>query len=216
MSVVVLHDYWRSSASYRVRTGLNLKNIRYKIRPVDLLRDDHKNPDYLALNPQGLVPTLQIDELLLSQSSAILAYLDETRPAPALLPTDAAGRAQVRRLCYLIAMEVHPLCNRSVAEHVGELAGRSTASTEWMKHYMTKGLSAFELMLPELGDGSFCHGRNISMADIFLVPQIYNAERWGVDLGDYPKIRQIVATARALPEFANAAPEAVENQYTAS
>lgn len=202
--MITLYDYWRSSAAYRVRMALNLLNLPYQSHPVDLVKGEHRRADNLARNPQGLVPTLDIDGLRLTQSLAIIEYLDETRGG--LLPNDPAGRAQVRALSCVIAMEIAPVCNLTVREHVGSM-GVVTAE-DWTRHYITKGLTAFEAMLTTAG--RYCHGDTVTMADLCLVPQIYNAERVGIDATLFPQTAKIVANLRALPAIAAAHPDRVK------
>lgn len=203
----ILYDYWRSSASYRVRIALNLLRIEAELIPINLLKQDQKSPDYLAKNPQGLVPALEIDGLFLTQSLAIIEYLNDTRPDAAFLPDDAAGRARVRALSLAIAAEIHPVCNTGVVNHVLELTGAGEAGrVDWMKHFIRKGLAAFEAMLDQGPTGKFCHGDRPGMADFCLVPQVYNAHRWGVDIADLSRINAIVDHCNALPAFEKAAP----------
>ncbi len=205
-SDVTLFDYWRSSASYRVRIGLNLLGISYASEPVDLLSGAQRGEENLARNPQGLVPTLSIDGVELTQSLAILEYLNETRTAE-WLPADAAGKARIRALSYAIAMEIHPICNLRVARHAAALGG--TTVEAWMKHFITDGLADFEAMLNRQPDGRFCHGDQVTLADICLVPQIYNARRWGVNLGNLARASAISARLEEIPAFAAAHPDRV-------
>ena len=199
-----LYDYWRSSAAYRVRMALNLCDIAYDSTSVDLVKGEQRSVEYTARNPQGLVPTLEIDGIRLTQSLAILEYLAETRGG--LLPADAAGRAQVRALAYAIAMEIAPICNLSVRNHVASM-GAMTAD-DWQRHYISKGLAAFETMLTAAG--RFCHGDSISIADLCLVPQVYNAQRVGVDMRSFPRIEKIVANLVEIPAIAAAHPDRVK------
>ena len=201
-----LFDYWRSSASYRVRIALNLLGISYDSIPVDLVKGEQRSAENTARNPQGLVPTLMIDDLSLTQSLAILEYLDETRGG--LMPKDAAGRARVRALAYVIAMEVAPVCNLSVRNHVASF-GVITADA-WVVHYVTKGLAAFEAMLGDIGSAGYCHADQISIADLCLVPQVYNAERVGIDIAAYPRINQIMVHLNGIPAVAAAHPDRVK------
>jgi maleylacetoacetate isomerase len=202
----VLYDYWRSSAAYRVRIALNLAGLAYRQVPVDLLRGEHREDANLARNPQGLVPTLEIDGLVLTQSLAIVEYLDETRNA-GLLPPDAAGRARVRALAHAIAMEIHPICNLSVARHAAEASAGAITLQAWMQHFIGRGLRPVEAMLDHPATGRFCHGDRPGLADICLVPQLYNARRWEIDLGPLPILRRIAAELDGLPAFAEAHPD---------
>lgn len=202
----VLYDYWRSSASYRVRIGLNLAGIPWESRAVNLLTAEHRGPENLARNPQGLVPTLEIDGLRLTQSLAILEYLDETRGL-GLLPADAVGRARVRALAHAVAMEIHPVCNLSVARHAVAASGGAITMEGWMHQFIGPGLAALERMLDHPATGRFCHGDRVSLADLCLVPQMYNAARWGVDTAALPRLAAITAALQALPAVQAAHPD---------
>lgn len=202
--MITLYDYWRSSAAYRVRLALNHLGLAYQARSVDLTKGEQRAEDNLARNPQGLVPTLEIDGLRLTQSLAIIEYLDETRGG--LLPKEAAARAHVRALSYAIAMEIAPICNLSVRDHVGSMGVMS--STDWVRHYIPKGLGAFEAMLT--ASGRFCYGNSVTMADLCLIPQVYNAERVEIDIAVYPKIAVIMARLREMPAVIAAQPENVK------
>ena len=201
--MIRLHDYWRSSASYRVRIALGLAGLEWESRPVNLLEGAHRSPEHLALNPQGLVPVLEIDGARLTQSLAIVEYLDETRGL-GLLPDDPMARAKVRALAQAIAMEIHPVCNLSVARHAVEHSGGGITMESWMARFIGPGLAALEQMLP---DGDYCYGDSVTVADVCLVPQLYNARRWGIDLEPLPKIRRIGAALEAIPAFAAAHPD---------
>ncbi len=201
-----LYDYWRSSAAYRLRIGLGLLGERWEAIPVDLVKGAQRAPAHLALNPQGLVPVLQIDGLALTQSLAILEYLDETRQA-GFLPADAAGRARVRALAYAVAMEIHPVCNLRVARHAVDASAGAITMEGWMRTFIGPGLEAFEAMLDNPGTGRFCHGDVPGLADICIVPQLYNADRWGVSLDAMPRIRAIRQELDALPAVAAAHPD---------
>lgn len=206
MTDLVLHDYWRSSAAYRVRIGLNLLGLSYGAQPVDLLAGDQRGGANLARNPQGLVPTLELDGQVLTQSLAILEYLNETRSA-GWLPVDPAGRARVRAMAYAVAMDIHPICNLHVVRHAVALGG--TTTEDWMRHFIGAGFAGLEGMLAQGAQGRYTSGDKVGLADICLVPQVYNARRWGVDMAGFPRIASIDAALSALPAFANARPEAV-------
>ncbi|MBY3116412.1 maleylacetoacetate isomerase [Rhizobium laguerreae] len=209
MSEVVLYDYWRSSASYRVRIALNLLGIDYKTMPINLLEGAHKTPEYLALNPQGLVPTLVIDGRTLTQSLAIIEYLAELRPEYGLLPPDIADRQKARALAYAVAMDIHPICNLHVVSHLMTMTDKPDGREEWMKHFISDGLGKLEAMIGE-GDGAFSVGDAPTMADLCLVPQVYNASRWGVDITAFKRIVAIDARCAALPAFKAAHPDRVK------
>lgn len=215
MSEVVLYDYWRSSASYRVRIALGLVNIPYRTVPIDLLAGIHKIPDYLKRNPQGLVPALEIDGIMMTQSVSIIEYLDETRPGQGLLPAEMLARQRVRALSHAIAMDIHPICNLGVVRHVMDMAEKHGENPDamrhdWMAKYIGSGLAGFEAMLARDGDrkyDDFCHGTRPSMADICLIPQLYNARRWNVSISRFPRICAIEQRCNAIEAFANAHPD---------
>jgi len=209
MADTVLYDYWRSSASYRVRIALNLAGIAYEAVVVDLLKKQHVDLEHRARNPQGLVPALEIDDHILTQSLAIVEYLDETRDVD-FLPAAAVERARVRSLSHIIAMEIHPVCNLSiVADVMARTGGGDAVRSEWMQHYIRKGLIAFEARLNDGQMGRFCHGDTPTMADICLVPQIYNANRWGADIADLDRINAVVDNCAQVDAFARAHPDAI-------
>lgn len=207
MTEIVLYDYWRSSASFRVRIALQMLGLAYETVPIDLLASAHKDPNYLTINPQGLVPSLRIDGRMLTQSLAIIEYLAETRPESGFLPDTAAGRQRVRALSYAVAMDVHPICNLNVVSHVVYLTGEEGARTEWMIKFIGSGLQALEKMLDDPTTGRFCFGDTPTMADVCLVPQVYNARRWGIEMPAFPRIARIADTCNALPEFKAAHPD---------
>ena len=205
---IVLHDYWRSSSAYRVRIALNLLGLGYRSRPVDLVAGDQRAAENLAANPQGLVPVLEIDGQRLTQSLAIIEYLDETRGA-GFLPDEPADRARARALAHAIAMEIQPVCNLRVARHAVSLGGAATMDG-WMAHFIALGLEGVEGLLLQRPALPFCHGTRPGLADICLVPQVYNARRWGVDLSAFPRLAAIAERAEALPAFAAAHPDRVK------
>ncbi|MCJ9722264.1 maleylacetoacetate isomerase [Agrobacterium sp. SHOUNA12C] len=202
----ILHDYWRSSSAYRVRIGLHVAGIPFQSRPVNLLQGEQLAPEYICLNPQGFVPTLQIDGLVLTQSLAILEYLHETKRGY-FFPEDAAGKARVRALSYAIAMDLHPICNLSVAKHAIEASGGTISMQSWMSHFILGGLAAFEAMLDSDVTGKFCQGDELSIADICLLPQAYNARRWNVDISAFPRISRILSSLEQIPTITAAHPE---------
>ena len=204
----VLFDYWRSSASYRVRIALNMLAIPYSSVSVDLLSGKHKQPEHLARNPQGLVPVLQVDGHMLTQSLAIVEYLSETRPDATFLPSDPLGRHRVRALSYAIAMDIHPTCNLGVVAYVMQQSSDPDAArATWMRKFIGEGLAAFERLLDSPATGEFCHGDQPTMADLCLVPQLYNAHRWNVDLSACRRLTAIAERCETLPAFAAAHPD---------
>lgn len=204
MSETVLWDYPKSSASYRVRIALNLAEIDFRIETVNLLEKAHKSPEHLARNPQGLVPVLDIDGQRLTQSLAIMEYLDATRGL-GLLPNEPLAKAKVQALAYAIAVDLHPVCNLSVAAHATE--GQEPARTDWMRHFITPGLAAFEELLKGFEQTPFATGDTPGLADICLMPQLYNANRWGADYSNCTRIRTIEAACTAHPAFKRAYPD---------
>ena len=204
MSDIVLWDYPKSSASYRVRIALNLAGLPYRIETVNLLEKEHRSAAHLARNPQGFVPVLDIDGHRLTQSLAILDYLDQTREM-GLLPKDPAERARAQALAHAIAVDLHPVCNLSVAAYA--TGGKEPARTEWMRHFITPRLAAFEVLLEGFDQAPFATGAAPGLADICLIPQLYNANRWGADYAGCPRIIAIEAACAALPAFRDAAPD---------
>ncbi len=207
-----LHSYWRSSAAYRVRIALNLKGLAHEIVPVHLVRDggEQHGEAYLGLNPQGLVPTLQHGQRLVRQSMAIIEYLDETFVEHPLLPSMARDRARVRGLAQVIACDMHPLGNLRVLQYLErEFKATPEQREAWARHWLTLGFDAIEkLLLESPATGEFCEGARPGMADCLLVPQLYNARRFRLDLAPYPTLRSIETNCLALEAFRRAAPEA--------
>ncbi|WP_041634156.1 maleylacetoacetate isomerase [Magnetospirillum gryphiswaldense] len=205
-----LYTYFRSSAAYRVRIALNLKGIDYQAVPVHLVRNggEHKSADYLALNPQGLVPALAVDGQVLTQSLAILEYLNETHPDPALLPADPLGRARVRAIAQAIACDIHPINNLRVLQYLGGTLGLDQAAKDdWYRHWVQTGLQAVEAMLAaDRRTGVFCHGDQPGLADCCLVPQVFNARRFNCDLTALPTIMRIAERCEQIDAFNQAAP----------
>ena len=219
---LVLYGYWRSSAAYRIRIALNLKGLSYETRPVHLLRDggEQHAPDYKALNPQELVPCLLDGDRVLTQSLAIMEYLDEMYPEPetALLPVDARGRAQVRALAMVVTSDIHPLGNLRVLNRLeSQFGADETQRAEWSRHWIATGFSALEAMLVDnAATGRYCHGETPGMADACLVPQFYNALRWKLPLDGYPTLRRIHQACNELEAFRRAMPEVQPDAPVAS
>jgi len=203
-----LYGYFRSSAAFRLRIALNLKKLDYDNAFIHLRRGDQGQPEFLGVNPQGLVPALEVDGQLLIQSLPIIEYLDETYPEPPLLPRDAAGRARVRALAALVACDIHPLNNLRVLRYLQRPLGHDQdAIGAWYNHWIDAGFRAFErLLAADRGTGAFCHGEQPGLADIALVPQVVNAERYRLDLAPYPTITRIFETCMQLDAFAAAHP----------
>jgi maleylacetoacetate isomerase len=204
-----LYNFSRSSASYRVRIVANLKGITYDYASINLTRGESRQPSYEALNPQGRVPALEDNGRLIPQSMAICEYLEETHPRPSIFPTDPLGRARVRALALMVACEIHPTAGGRAQAYLGTLLNAdANKRAEWSRHWMSEGFREIEALLTKSADtGRFCHGDTPTLADAFLVPQVYNAERAGVDLAQFPTIRRICQECNKLDAFANAAPE---------
>ena len=206
-----LYSYWRSSAAYRVRIGLNLKGLHYDIIPVHLVREggQQHSPQFREINPQQLIPVLQHGHRQLKQSLAILEYLDEIWPQPALLPSTARERQRVRALALLVACDIHPLNNLRVLQYFEqEWNVPQPERDEWVKHWIADGLAAAEAMLADHpSTGTYCEGNVPGLADCCLIPQIYNARRFGVDMAPYPTLQRVEAACLALPAFDAARPE---------
>jgi maleylacetoacetate isomerase/maleylpyruvate isomerase len=202
---LTLHSAWRSSAAYRVRIGLNLKGLAYDTAPVNLVSSQHLEPAYAALNPQRLLPTLEVDGRALTQSLAILDWLDETVPEPPLLPADAFDRALVRSMAQIVASDIHPVNNLRILRALSGLGVDEAARDIWIQRWITDGFTALEAMIARHGRG-FAFGDAPGLADCCLVPQVYNAERFKTDLTPFPAIRAVAARCAEHPAFVAAHP----------
>lgn len=207
MSDIILYDYWRSSASYRVRIALNLKGVTYTVVPTNLLDSSHKAPDYVARNPQGFVPMLHIDGHDLTQSLAIIDYLDANYHDPKMVSPEPASRAKTLAQALLIAADIHPVNNLRVLKYLKDKMGQDQAAIDdWYRHWIIEGFDALEAMAPD--DGLF--GSDLpNLADVCLVPQMANARRFNTPLEAYPKLVRIDAVLTGLPAFKAAHPDAV-------
>ena len=201
-----LYSYYRSSAAFRVRIALNLKEIDYVSVPVNLLRGEHKSSEYLAINPQGLVPALKVSgDQIITQSPAILEWLEENYPQYPLLPEDPALRALTRSLSSVVACDIHPICNLRVLNYLkSELNGDEDQKVQWIHHWIKAG---FESIEGQLWDSRFALGDRASMVDVYLVPQVYNALRFGVDMKAFPRVMGIYERCFDMPAFVRAMPE---------
>jgi maleylacetoacetate isomerase len=204
-----LYGFFRSSAAFRVRIALNLKGLPYETVPIHLRRNDQASPDYRAVNPQGLVPALDDGDGILIQSLAIIEYLDETHPDPPLLPPTPAERARVRALADIVACDVHPINNLRVLRYLTQDLGREPGDiATWYNHWIDAGFQALEALLAhDRRTGVFCHGDRPGLADIALVPQIVNAERYRLDMAPYPTIARIFESCMKLAPFQAAHPD---------
>ncbi len=202
-----LYTYFRSSAAFRVRIALNLKGIAYEPAFVHLAKGEHRAANYAKVNPQALLPTLELDDgTRLNQSLAIIEYLDETHPAKPLIPTDVLGKARVRSLSHLIASEIHPLNNLRVLQHLKRALGQSEDQVNtWYRHWIADGLAKLEAELTR-DKSKFCHGEAPTMADCCLVPQIFNAKRYQSDLAPYPQTMRVFEACMQLEAFDRAQP----------
>ncbi|ATR84719.1 MULTISPECIES: maleylacetoacetate isomerase [Pseudomonas] len=199
-----LYTYFRSTSSYRVRIALALKGLDFQSLPVNLLKGEQREPAFLALNPQGRVPALRVDSgALLVQSPAIIEYLEERYPQPALLPAALEQRAQVRGVAALIGCDIHPLHNVSVLNQLRQLGHDETQVNQWIAHWISQGLAAVEQLI---GDSGYCFGAQPGLADVYLIPQLYAAQRFSIDLGAYPRINRVAALAAQHPAFIQAHP----------
>ena len=204
-----LYTFFRSSAAFRVRIALNLKGLQYESLPKAFARNEHRAPEYLALNPQGLIPALAVDGVVLSQSLAIIEYLNDRHPAPPLLPDDPLDRARVRSMALAIACEIHPLNNLRVLNYLRDSLQQDDAGVgTWYRHWVSEGFRGLELQAQEFSaKGRYCFGDAVSLADVLLVPQMFNARRFKTDLTLFPTLVGISTHLEALPAFAAARPE---------
>jgi maleylacetoacetate isomerase len=204
---VKLYTYFRSSAAFRVRIALNLKGLAYEPKLIHLPKGEHRDPGYAQLNHQALLPALDDGGALLNQSLAIIEYLEETRPAPALLPKDPAGRARVRSLALLVACEIHPLNNLRTLKHLKTLGQDEEQIKTWYRHWIADGLLKLEAELAQTkGTGRYSHGDSPTLADCCLVPQIFNAKRYDSDLAPYPTVMRVFDACMKLEAFDRAQP----------
>ena len=206
---MILHGYFRSSASYRVRIALALKGLDYDRQPVHLRRGEQQAPEFLKQNPQGLVPVLEHEGAVLAQSLAIIEYLEERFPEPALLPAAPEDRAWVRALAQVVACDIHPINNLRILQYLEhDLGVDDEARSAWARRWIDGGFAAMEAMLrDDPRTGGHCFGRQPTLADICLVPQVFNSQRFGVDMNRYPTLTRIHENCMRLPAFADQAPE---------
>jgi maleylacetoacetate isomerase len=204
-----LYTFFRSSAAFRVRIALNLKGLPYESLPKVFARNEHRAPEYLALNPQGLIPALATDGVVLSQSLAIIEYLNERHPTPPLLPEDPLDRARVRSMAMAIACEIHPLNNLRVLNYLRDSLQQDDAGVgTWYRYWVGEGFRGLEVQAREFSaKGRYCFGEAVSLADVLLVPQMFNARRFKTDLTPFPTLVGISTHLEALPAFAAARPE---------
>ena len=204
-----LYTFFRNSAAFRVRIALNLKRLSHESIPKVFARNEHRTAEYLALNPQGLIPALAVDDTVLSQSVAIIEYLNERHPAPPFLPADPLARAHVRSMTLAIACDIHPLNNLRVLNYLRQnFAQDDTGVNNWYRHWVGTGFQGLEVQARQHSSAQrFCFGDALSMADICLVPQMYNARRFDTDLAPFPTLVAISKHLESLPEFAAARPE---------
>ena len=203
-----LYTYFRSSAAFRVRIALNLKGLDYQPTFVHLAKGEHRKPEYAAVNPQGLLPALEVDGARLAQSIAIMEYLEEAHPQPPLLPKHPLERARVRSLSLIVACEIHPLNNPRVLNYVKNTLGHGQEEVDaWYRHWIADGLAKLEAELGRPGTGRHCHDDAPSMADCCLVPQIFNAQRFACDLKPYPTVMRVFDACMQLDAFVRAQPD---------
>lgn len=204
-----LYGYYRSSATYRIRIVLNLKKVDWRYHPVSLIDNEQKAARFLAINPAGLVPALDTGDTVLAQSAAIAEFLEERYPAPPLLPKGHVARAKIREMLHTIGCDVHPLQNLRVLRYLRDEFSQDDASvTRWCRHWIGNGFSTFEKLVADCStDGRYCFGDALTLADAWLIPQVYNARRFELDLSPYPVIASIDSYCKGLPAFADAHPD---------
>jgi len=202
-----LYTYFRSSSSFRVRIALNLKGVAYESVFVHLVKGEQSSESYKAKNPMGLVPALEVDGEVLSESVAIIEYLDEMHPAPALLPEDAIARAHVRAMVNVIACDIQPLNNLAILKYLKDPLGKTQADVDqWYTHWIERGFTAMEQMVSQHG-GKYCFGDTVTLADVFLVPQMWNGRRFNADMTAYPNLERVEKALYELEAFQDALPE---------
>jgi maleylpyruvate isomerase len=202
-----LYTFFRSSAAYRVRIALSLKSVDYETITLNLPKGDHRQPGFVAMNPHRTIPVIDDDGVVLMQSLAIIEYLDSRYPTPRLIPADAVERARVQAFAQVIACEIHPLNNLRVLRYLRSEVGLDEEHVnKWVRHWIGESFRSLEALLGESA-GRYCFGDELTLADVFLVPQMYNALRFGCDLLPFPTVVRVAETLRALPAFARAAPE---------
>ncbi len=213
---LTLHNYWRSSASFRVRIALNLKGLEFEQRGVNLVAGDQRSETFKALNPQGFVPALEVDGKIITQSLAILEWLEDTYPEPPLMPDDDDGRALVRSMAMVVACDIHPLNNLRVLNSLRQDLGADDDQVKaWVARWIAPGFEVLDGMIARHGQG-WSYGDTPGLADCYLIPQVYNASRFGVDLSPYPHIREVAAEAAEHAAFAAAHPDMQPDAANAS
>ena len=213
MSTITLYDYWRSSASYRVRIALNIAGLDFKSIQIDLSQAHHKSKAHVQRNPQAFVPVIDIDGQMLTQSLTIIEYINDTRSLN-LFPKNAIDRAKVNALAHTIALDIHPICNLSVSSEAERISGEKNYKKKWMCLFMTPGLEAFEVQLKALPKSIYCFNENPTIADICLIPQIYNAKRWDVDISNFDRINSVVEACEKNSAFIKAHPDMLKPNQT--
>lgn len=203
-----MYGFFRSGTSHRTRIVLNLKQISYELLPISLMKNEHKNAAFQAINPQGFVPVLAVNDQLLLQSPAIIEWLEESHPEHPLLPSDALGRAKVRALAAVVGCDIHPINNKRILEYLRNTLKLDDAQVQsWCQHWIDEGFSALETLLAaDQTRGDFCYGNQPTLADAYLIPQVDSSKRFKVDMSKYPNIQKIYDACMALPAFQAAAP----------